>query len=67
MPLIPWLVCSLVVVLVGLLGWGVWRGQVREGHTRFLAVRDDLLLGLLLLASFGLGVFVTYLLLLPGA
>jgi hypothetical protein len=52
----------LVGLLIGLLGWGVARQRLPRHATRYMEPRDDLLLGLLVLAAFSLGVFLTYLL-----
>jgi high-affinity Fe2+/Pb2+ permease len=59
MQTIPILLTGLLVVLAGLITWGVWalaRAGSEEGR------HQDVLLGLLLFAVFGLGVWVTFLL-----
>ena len=60
---IPLLLSILVGLLLGLLVWGFWRTWRREVGGALLETRDDLLLGLLMLAAFALGIFLTYVLL----
>jgi hypothetical protein len=65
---IPILLGGLLTLLIGLIAWSVWTGvraeadrnPVEEGAVGW---RQDVLLGLLLFAMFGLGVFVAYLVL----
>jgi hypothetical protein len=66
----PVLLALLVGILLSLLGWGAARQRVlshseshenRDGQGPLAAGRDDLLMGLLVLAAFSLGVFLTYL------
>ncbi|GAB4535876.1 MAG: hypothetical protein Kow0063_20700 [Anaerolineae bacterium] len=58
---IPLLLSLLVGLLLGLIIWGLWRANRHEGSA-LMGTRDDLLLGLLLLAGFALGVFMAYVL-----
>ncbi len=62
----PLLISILAGLLLGFLAW--WGQRVRRRGTgmRWPESSDDLLVGLLVLAAFGLGVFVTYVLLSPG-
>jgi hypothetical protein len=54
-------------MLFGLLIWSVWRFRNQDAKDNPLEHYDPLLLGLLLLASLAMGVFLVYLLLgLPG-
>jgi hypothetical protein len=58
----PMLLSLLVGLLIGFLGWGVARQRLPPRSGRLMEQRDDLLVGLLVLAAFSLGVFLTYLL-----
>jgi hypothetical protein len=60
---IPLLLSLLVGLLLGLIAWGLWRATSHESGGALMGTRDDLLLGLLLLAGFAIGVFLTYILL----
>jgi hypothetical protein len=60
---IPALVGILLGLLLALVCWGFLRTQGHKSESAQLGARDDLLLGLLMLAVFGLGVFLTYALL----
>jgi len=63
---IPLLFTLLVVLLLGLVGWGFVR-STRQGIVDApMETRGDVLLGLLLLAALALGVFLTYILMVPG-
>jgi len=66
MQAIPVLLAILVGLLFGLLAWGLLR--VRGGYAgeTLVGVRDDVLLGLLVLAAFALGVFLTYMVVVIG-
>jgi hypothetical protein len=57
---IPVLLAILVGLLFGLLTWGLLRVRGREAGEALIGVRDDVLIGLLVLAAFALGVFLTY-------
>ena len=57
------LISSLIGLLSGLIGWGVWRARRQELHHVRSGSRDEILLGLLILAAFAMGVFLTYALL----
>jgi hypothetical protein len=61
--LIPLLLSLLIGLLLGLIAWGLWGVWSHKADSVLMGTRDDLLLGLLLLAGFALGVFLTYLLL----
>ena len=60
---VPLLLSVLVGLLLALLAWGLLRIQRQADGSIATETRDDLLLGLLALAAFCLGVFVTYMLL----
>jgi hypothetical protein len=60
MQAIPVLLAILVGLLFGLLTWGFLRVRGREAGDASIGIRDDVLLGLLVLAAFSLGVFLTY-------
>jgi hypothetical protein len=54
------LISSLIGLLFGLIAWGFWRARRRERNQAPLGSRDEILLGLLILAAFAMGVFLTY-------
>lgn len=61
---IPFLLIFLVGLLLSFIGWGFWRSyrsQKPGGITS--GTRDEILLGLLVLAAFSLGIFFAYALL----
>jgi hypothetical protein len=58
----PLLLTVLVSLLLGLVGWGAVRGRSSRQPAGLIETRDDLLLGLLVLAAFALGVFLSFLL-----
>jgi hypothetical protein len=60
---VPVLLSVLVGLLLGLVGWGFWRARGHEANDDLMGRRDDVLLGLLVLAAFALGVFLAYTLL----
>jgi hypothetical protein len=60
---VPLLLSGLVGLLLALLAWGLLRIQRQADGSITTETRDDLLLGLLALAAFSLGAFVTYMLL----
>jgi len=60
MQTIPVLLAILVGTLFGLLVWGLVRSGSRETGESLAGARDDVLTGLLVLSAFGLGVFLTY-------
>jgi hypothetical protein len=60
---IPLLLSILVGLSLALVGWGFWRAQRLNSESNPTGARDDILLGLLVLAAFGLGIFLTYALL----
>jgi hypothetical protein len=49
--------------LAGLVVWGFWRVGARPIRITMMAIRDDTLLGLSILAALALGGFLTYALL----
>jgi hypothetical protein len=51
----------LVGLLVGLTAWGFWRVHKGQSNDSTIKGQDDLLIGFLILAGFGLGVLLTYL------
>jgi hypothetical protein len=63
---IPVLLAILVGLLLGLLAWGFFRIQSHESGEALIGARDDVLTGLLVLAAFALGVFLTYMVLAIG-
>ena len=62
MTAIPLLISVLIGFLLGLVAWGVLQLQ-RQTDAARPAPRDDVLLGLVALAAFALGAFLTYALL----
>jgi p-aminobenzoyl-glutamate transporter AbgT len=62
---IPLLLLILIGLVLGWLGQGVVRSRNQEVGN-LMGTRDDMLLGLLVLAFFALGVFVAYVLLIRG-
>jgi hypothetical protein len=61
---IPFLLSLLVGLLLSFVGWGFWRshrGQKLNGIAS--GMRDEVMLGLLVLAAFSLGIFLAYALL----
>ncbi len=63
MRIVPLFLSVLVGLILGLLGWGYLRLRGRRDATAMLAVTDQVLTGLALLAAFALGAFLTYALL----
>ncbi len=59
-PVIPVLLSLLVGLVLGLVTWGVVRSRSHMLGDARLGARGDILLGLLVLAAFALGVFLTY-------
>jgi hypothetical protein len=59
----PLLLSLLVGATVGLAAWGLVRRQDREATIVWSQTSDRLLIGLLTLAAFAIGAFVTYVLL----
>ncbi|NOZ28805.1 MAG: hypothetical protein GXP39_12235 [Chloroflexi bacterium] len=59
----PLLLSILVGLLLSFIAWGFFRVQGHDTSDTLVKPRDDILLGLLVLAAFALGVFVTYVLL----
>jgi hypothetical protein len=60
---IAWLLSLLVGLLVGLIVWGFSRNRNHSVDIYSIKAPDDVLLGLLILAAFGFGIFLTYALL----
>ena len=60
------LLSLLVGLMIGLVAWGFVRSRRHMGNEALLRSPDGLLLGLLVLAAFAIGVFLTYLLLTFG-
>ncbi len=56
---IPFLLSLIVVVLLGLVTFGLFRARTQTTLNTLVGARDDLLLGLLVLAAFASGVFAT--------
>jgi hypothetical protein len=63
---VPLLLIVLVTLVLSLVGWGFMRSTRRGIVDTPREARSDVLLGLLLLAAFALGVFLTYVLMVPG-
>ena len=59
----PLLLSLIVGLLLGLLGWGALRAGRARHDARLIETHDDLLLGLIVLAAFAFGAFLTYILL----
>jgi len=59
---IPILLSVLVGAVLGLVVWGLRRSRRHVVGDSVMGTRDDVLLGLLMLAAFALGVFLTYVL-----
>ena len=57
------LLSLLVGFLAGFVTWGFWRVGAQPIRATLMAVRDDMLLGLSVLAALALGGFLTYALL----
>jgi hypothetical protein len=54
----------LVALVLGVVIWGFFlRGQGRQFDRALIGSGDDLIIGLLVLAAFALGIFLTYALL----
>jgi hypothetical protein len=66
MQAIPVLLAILVGLLFGLLTWGSLRVRNRDAGEALVATSDDVLIGLLVLAAFALGVFLTYMVIVVG-
>jgi hypothetical protein len=60
---IPALLAVLVGLLLCLAVWGIVRGRNHEGSAAWMGRPDGMLLGMLALAAFAMGVFLTYVLL----
>ncbi len=60
---LPLLLSILVVLLIGLVTWGFFRSRKQMAGNALIGARDDMLLGLLVLAAFASGVFSTIILL----
>jgi hypothetical protein len=60
---LPFLLGVLVVFLIGLLGWDLMRYSKHKVSNMSIGSRDDILIGLLVLAAFTSGVFVAVILL----
>lgn len=54
------LLSILVGLLIGLMTWGVFRARTRKIDNAMQVSRDEVLLGLMMLAAFSLGIFLTY-------
>jgi hypothetical protein len=66
MQAIPVLLAILVGLLFGLLAWGFLRVQSHKAGEALIGISDDVLTGLLVLAAFALGVFLTYMVIAIG-
>ncbi len=60
---LPFLLSLIVVILLGLITFGLFRARTQTVVNAPVGVRDDLLLGLLVLAAFASGAFATLVLL----
>jgi hypothetical protein len=54
------LLSILVGLLIGLMTWGFFQARNHKFDASVLGKRDDVLLGLMVLAAFSLGIFLTY-------
>jgi len=63
---VPILLSILVVLSISLVAWGIIRLPGQQQDDALMGAHGDLLLGLLILAAFISGVFLTYLLLRTG-
>ena len=63
----PMLVSLLVGITLGLAAWGLVRRQDSDANIVWSPAPDRLLIGLLALAAFAIGAFVTYVLLIVAA
>ncbi len=61
--IVPLFLSILVGLILGLLAWGYLRLRDRQEPTAMLAITDQVLTGLALLAAFALSAFLTYALL----
>ena len=66
MQAIPVLLAILVGLLFGLLAWGFLRMRNHKAGTTLIEASDGVLAGLLVLATFALGVFLTYMVIVIG-
>jgi hypothetical protein len=66
MQAIPVLLAILVGLLFGLLAWGFLRVRSHKAGATLIETSDGVLAGLLVLATFALGVFLTYLIIVIG-
>ena len=56
----PKLIALLLTVLLGFLGWGFWRYRKYQKSSAHSEWNDAVLIGMLMFASFTLGVVLTY-------
>jgi hypothetical protein len=63
---VPLLLSLLVGMALGLVAWGLMRGRHQGRGDALMQTPDGMLLGLLALAAFAMGVFLTYLVLTLG-
>ncbi len=61
--IIPLFLSVVIALILCLLGWGYWQLRARRSPSAILAVTDQVLTGLGLLAGFVLGAFLAYALL----
>ena len=61
--IVPLLIGLLIGLLVSLIVGGVWSTRIHPRNLSWLTTHDRVMGGLLILAVFALGVFVTYVLL----
>ena len=66
MQAIPVLLAILVGLLFGLLAWAFLRMRRQEVRGALIGTGDAVLAGLLVLAAFALGVFLTYMVIVVG-
>ena len=60
---IPFILIVVVTLLVGLLAWEVFRSRFLAANITLSSPHDDLFVGLLVLAAFAFGSFLTFVLL----
>ncbi len=61
---VPLLISILIVALLGLMSWSIWKYQSDPADDAPMDSYDQMLMGLLILAAFALGVFSTFFLIL---
>jgi nitrate reductase gamma subunit len=60
---IPLILIVVIALLIGLLAWELFRSRFRTSNITLGGAHDDLFVGLLVLAAFASGSFLTFILL----